>query len=425
MAFAQHVFPAEAAMTPVPSRAAPIDADAAVIRRLSGVSGWMRAALMLATRLDWGTLIVGLPDGRRLRFTGRTPGAEAEIDFHHDSVARRLLLGGNVGFGEAYMDGLWTSPDLATLVEVGCHATAWDETLRAKGWYRAAMRVLHTLNANSRRQARRNIAYHYDLGNAFYERWLDPTMTYSAARFDDPAEPLDSAQRNKYRAIARSIELAPDHRLLEIGSGWGGFAEFAAREVGAQVTSITISPSQAEYARKRMFEQGLADKVEIRLQDYRDLSGTFDRVASIEMFEAVGERYWPTYFGKLADVLKPGGKAGLQIITIAEAGFPAYRRGVDFIQRYIFPGGMLPSASVLKDQIRRAGLTLNGETAFGLDYARTLAIWRERFLQAWPEIARQGFDERFRRMWEYYLAYCEGGFRAGYIDVVQTSLTRS
>jgi cyclopropane-fatty-acyl-phospholipid synthase len=249
-------------------------------------------------------------------------------------------------------------------------------------------------------------------------------MTYSSARFLKADDTLLEAQHNKYAAIADRIQLGAADHVLEIGCGWGGFAEYAAKERGARVTSITISPSQAEYARKRIFNAGLADKVDIRLQDYRDLTGTFNRVASIEMFEAVGERYWPIFFSKLRDVISPGGLAGLQIITIDDVGFHAYRRGVDFIQRYIFPGGMLPSPTILKSQFKRAGFEQTGEVAFGLDYARTLEIWRKRFLEAWPEINGNGFDERFRRMWEYYLAYCEGGFRAQYIDVVQTGLYR-
>ncbi len=401
-----------------------IDADATVIRRLTGIGGWLRAALLLACRIEWGILMITLPDGRRLRIRGSDTGVTAQVTLHDAQVGRRLLLGGNIGMAEAYMDGQWTSPDIAALVELGCRAQSWDRTLQAHPVIRGAMRVLHSLRRNSRSQAKRNIEYHYDLGNAFYERWLDPTMTYSSARFLDPAEPLADAQRNKYQAIADRISLGSDDHVLEIGCGWGGFSEYAAKVRGAKVTSITISPSQAEYARKRMFEQGLADKVEIRLQDYRDLTGTFNRVASIEMFEAVGERYWPVFFGKLKEVLSPGGIAGLQIITIDDSGYDAYRRGVDFIQRYIFPGGMLPSTSVLKEQFRRAGFSQIGEMNFGLDYARTLEIWRKRFLDAWPEIQTLGFDERFRRMWEYYLAYCEGGFRAEYIDVVQAGLYR-
>ena len=401
-----------------------IETDAAVVRRLSGIGSWLRAALLLACRIEWGILIITLPDGRRLRIVGSHDGVTAEVTLLDAQVGRRLLLGGNVGLAEAYMDGMWTSPDIAALVELGCRAQSWDQALQAHPVVRGAMRVLHLLRRNSRKQAKRNIAYHYDLGNSFYERWLDPTMTYSAARFLRPDEELADAQRNKYQAMADCIQLGGNDHVLEIGCGWGGFAEFAAKERGARVTSITISPSQAEYARKRMFEQGLADKVDIRLQDYRDLTGNFSRVASIEMFEAVGEKYWPVFFAKMKDVLSPGGLAGLQIITIDDRGYDAYRRGVDFIQRYIFPGGMLPSTSALKEQVRHAGFSHVAEINFGLDYARTLEIWRQRFLAAWPDISAQGFDERFKRMWEYYLAYCEGGFRAEYIDVIQAGLYR-
>jgi cyclopropane-fatty-acyl-phospholipid synthase len=250
-------------------------------------------------------------------------------------------------------------------------------------------------------------------------------MTYSSAKFERPEQSLTDAQRNKYATLARRIGLRPDHALLEIGCGWGGFAEFAAKEIGCNVTGITISRQQLDFARRRMHEAGLADKVDIRLEDYRDTQGAFDRIASIEMFEAVGEEYWPAFFGKVRGLLRPGGVAGLQIITIDERYFSAYRRSVDFIQKYVVPGGMLPSPSVLRAQIEQAGLVWRDTATFGLDYARTLAAWRDRFQNAWEEIRAQGFDERFKRLWNYYLSYCEAGFRAGSIDVAQIAVARS
>jgi cyclopropane-fatty-acyl-phospholipid synthase len=250
-------------------------------------------------------------------------------------------------------------------------------------------------------------------------------MTYSSAKFDRPDETLGEAQRNKYASLARRIDLKPEHRLLEIGCGWGGFAEFAAREIGCNVTGITISREQHDFAKERIASAGLAAKAEIRLEDYRDTQGTFDRIASIEMFEAVGEEYWPAYFSKIRSLLAPGGLAGLQIITIDERYFSAYRRSVDFIQKYVFPGGMLPSMQALRDQVARAGLNWHDNTTFGQDYARTLASWRDRFLSAWDEIRPLGFDDQFKRMWSYYLSYCEAGFRAGSIDVTQIALARN
>jgi cyclopropane-fatty-acyl-phospholipid synthase len=289
----------------------------------------------------------------------------------------------------------------------------------------AAERLRHLTRGNTRRGARRNIHAHYDLGNAFYSRWLDPTMTYSSARYERPDQPLADAQRAKYRSLAEGMGLEARHHVLEIGCGWGGFAEFAARDVGAQVTAITISQEQYDFARRRMFEQGLAERTEIRLVDYRDVEGGFDRVASIEMFEAVGERYWPAYFGKIREVLAPGGRAGLQIITIRDELFETYRSRADFIQKYVFPGGMLPSEARLRAETERAALTWTGLTRFGRDYADTLAEWGRRFEAAWEEIRELGFDERFRRLWRFYLSYCEAGFRTERTNVVQLSLAKA
>ena len=294
-----------------------------------------------------------------------------------------------------------------------------------KVWVKFANRMLHVFNRNTRAGARRNIMAHYDLGNAFYQRWLDPSMTYSSAKFERPDDDLSAAQRNKYLALARRIELKPEHTLLEIGCGWGGFAEFAAKEIGCRITGITISPEQCEFARQRLFKQGLADRAQIKLEDYRDTQGMFDRIASIEMFEAVGESYWPAYFSKIRDLLAPLGQAGLQVITIDERYFSAYRSSVDFIQKYVFPGGMLPSMQTLREQVACAGLSWRENTNFGLDYAQTLARWHGRFIGAWDDIRMLGFDDRFKRLWSYYLSYCEAGFRAGSIDVTQIALTRS
>ena len=282
----------------------------------------------------------------------------------------------------------------------------------------------HAFNRNTRAGSKRNIMAHYDLGNSFYEKWLDRTMTYSSARFPSTDADLASAQLNKYKSLADSIGLQEGERVLEIGSGWGGFAEFAAKNMGANVTGLTLSPAQLDYARKRIFEAGLAEKVEFRLQDYRDVNGAFDKIVSIEMFEAVGQQYWQTYFDKVRDVLKPGGVAGLQVITIADRFYEPYLKSTDFIQRYIFPGGMLPSPSILQDHMKQAGLSLQSVNEFGQDYARTLAQWRHDFLAAWDEIREMGFDEKFKKLWRYYLAYCEAGFKAGTTNVCQVTVGR-
>jgi cyclopropane-fatty-acyl-phospholipid synthase len=285
--------------------------------------------------------------------------------------------------------------------------------------------IRHWFNRNTRRQARRNIYAHYDIGNAFYSAWLDPSMTYSSALFEDHTPDLAAAQNNKYRRLAEAIDLQPGQKLLEIGCGWGGFAEYAAKTYGANVVGLTISKEQRDFAQARIQNAGLGEKVEIRLQDYRDERDQYDRIASIEMIEAVGEQFWPRYFSQLRDRLLPGGLAGIQAITIQDSLFHAYRREVDFIQRYVFPGGMLPSPQVLKSLGERFGVPVIRERIFGQDYAKTLAIWRSNFRAAWPHLMPSGFDDRFRRLWEYYLAYCEAGFLSGNIDVRQVVFAKA
>jgi cyclopropane-fatty-acyl-phospholipid synthase len=407
----------------VPADRIPVQDD--TWRTLRNLPVSFRLALRILSRLEIGSLTIVLPDGRALEAGGRLPGPHADLIVHNYSFAARALKGGNVGFAESYMAREWDSPDPSTLIEMlALNTRHLQEVMQSKGLYRMFEHVMRLLNRNTKSGSRRNIHAHYDLGNDFYSLWLDPTMTYSGARFAEPGQELTAAQLNKYRTLARSMNLAEGHSVLEIGCGWGGFAEFAASEVGCKITGITISKEQLDFARQRIFKSGLNEKVELRFQDYRDVNGKFDRIASIEMFEAVGEEYWPTFFRKIRDVLKEGGRAGLQIITIADDMFEPYRRGTDFIQRYIFPGGMLPSPTVLRDQIAKVGLQWTEHTAFGSDYARTLGVWRDRFVAAWPKIERLGFDERFMRLWKCYLSYCEGGFRAGSIDVRQVSLGR-
>ncbi len=402
-----------------------VDVTAGNLGLIPGLPCLARLAFRVLLHIRNGSLTILLPDGRSLRFAGREPGADAIMEIRDFGLARRFFTGGDLGAAEAFLDGMWDSPNITAFLELFArNREALREKLAGLRSLRFGARLYHLIRRNSKRGAKRNIEFHYDLGNNFYRRWLDRTMTYSSARFTHPGQDLSEAQLNKYRSLAERIDLRPEHHLLEIGSGWGGFAEFAASEIGCRVTGITISKEQLAFARDRMAAKGLSDRVEIRYQDYRDVAEKFDRIASIEMFEAVGEQYWPAYFQKLRDCLKPGGIAGLQIITIEDTAFATYRKGADFIQRYIFPGGMLPSPSALRDQVARAGLTWVGNLDFGLDYAETLKLWRQRFRAAWPDIQPLGFDERFRRMWEYYLAYCEAGFRAGQIDVTQVTLTR-
>jgi len=382
---------------------------------------------LLAANWTFGRLTVILPNGEIHQLEGPQPGPAAIFDIKDYRFARRVLASGDIGFAEGYMAGEWESPQLASLLESFAHnyehiqrLADGNPLMRAVNW------LSHRMNRNSRSGSKKNIHAHYDLGNAFYASWLDRTMTYSSARFTRSGMALDAAQREKYASLARLIELGQGQSVLEIGCGWGGFAEFAAREVGARVTGITISREQYDFARQRIFNAGLTEQVDIQLIDYRDVEGRFDRVASIEMFEAVGMEYWPTYFGKIHDVLEPGGRAGLQIITIDDALFGGYNKRTDFIQKYIFPGGMLPSESSLKPVIDQTGLGWLHVERFGQDYADTLKLWDERFQAAWGDIRRMGgFDERFRRLWRFYLAYCEAGFRSARTDVIQLALTRS
>ncbi len=380
---------------------------------------------LILSRLPRGRLDMTLPDGRTLRFTGKEPGPQAELIVHDPTFVRRVLSKGDIGFAEVFMDGQVDSPDLAELLQY--FNANWEDANKLTVGSKIAgffANIRKMLRANTKKGSKRNILAHYDLGNDFYKAWLDSTMTYSSAIYTDKHQDLQDAQLAKYRSIARNLDLKPGQHVLEIGSGWGGFAEVAAKEFGARVTSVTISDAQHAYATKRMADAGLSDQVEIVLRDYRDIKGQFDAVASIEMFEAVGEEYWPGYFAKIAEVLKPGGKAALQIITIDDKYFEEYRRRADFIQIYIFPGGMLPSVGRLKQETERAGMAFEVDAMFGKSYARTLHEWAKRFDQSWYKIKGGKFDEQFRRLWLYYLAYCEAGFNTGRIDVGQFVLTK-
>ncbi len=398
------------------------------VSALSGAPLPFKLAARAALRFRVGSLLVTLPDGRKLRFQGEEPGAEGHMILRNWRLGRRILASGALGFAESYIAGDWDSDDLAQTLAVwsqnldGARAElAGDKLVRA--WHR----LQHLLRRNTPAGSKRNILAHYDLGNDFYRLWLDDTMTYSSALFEEPGDSLERAQDAKYRSMADQLELNERHSVLEIGCGWGGFAEYAARERGARVTGVTISPAQYDYAKKRIFEKQLAHKVDIQLMDYREVEGRFDKVASIEMFEAVGERYWSTFFEKMVECLKPGGGASLQVITVREDLFKSYRRQVDFIQRHIFPGGMLPSVSRLRGEATSAGLTWRGARMFGGDYAGTLRAWGERFQAAWSDVRalNAGFDDRFQRLWRYYLAYCEAGFDTGRIDVGQFTLTKA
>ncbi len=385
---------------------------------------WSRGFTRLAGHIGAGQLSCVFANGHQTTFAAPDrPKPQAVLKINRTRALRRLLLNGDAGFAEAYMDGDWDSPDLAQLFELALdNESAVGSRFQAGAIRRAFDRIGHFRRRNTRRGSRRNIAYHYDLSNAFYRLWLGETMSYSSALFESPDQSLADAQAAKNRQLAEMLALRPGHHVLEIGCGWGGFALAAAKDHGCRVTAITLSTAQCEYARARVHEAGLDDRIEVRIQDYRDVDGRFDRIASVEMFEAVGERYWPTFFEVLRDRLTPGGIAALQIITIDDGRYEGYRASPDYIQQYIFPGGMLPSPSLFRRHAERAGFALSAASTFGASYARTLALWRREFQHAWAEIESLGFDRRFKRMWEYYLAYCEAGFRAGSIDVGQYRL---
>ncbi len=375
----------------------------------------LRAALLrrACSALRCGTLTLTTPEGLRLRHRAAAPGPEAELVLHRWRALRRLFLAGDTGFAEAYLDGDWSSPDLAPLLQLGAlNIQSLHELVQGTAWLQWLHRLGHRRRSNTRRGSRRNIQAHYDLGNAFYAQWLDAGMSYSSAYYPQPGLTLEQAQTAKQELVLEMLAPQPGQRVLEIGMGWGGLAERLV-QAGARVTGLTLSPAQMQLAQARLAGSG----AELLLQDYRDQNGQFERIVSIEMLEAVGEEYWPAYFGQLRRCLAPGGRALVQVITIADDRFAHYRQSTDFIQRHIFPGGMLPCPAVMHAQAAQAGLRVVQVERFGQDYARTLAEWRQRFEAAWPAIAEQGFPPRFRRLWNYYLCYCEAGFRIGALDV--------
>jgi cyclopropane-fatty-acyl-phospholipid synthase len=392
----------------------------------TGLPRYFAAAFAVASGLGEGRLDFVLPDGRRFRIEGAALGPVGEMVISNGDVFARLIREGDLGFCDAYLEGWWSTPDLQALmdlVQLPANNKVNDGFPGMK-LVRAYERLRFWLQSNSKRQAKKNISYHYDLGNAFYGLWLDETMTYSSAVFRSGQESLEAAQTEKYKSMVDQMGAQPGDHVLEIGCGWGGFAEYAARDRGLKVTGLTISRAQYDYAVERMARAGLSDKVQIKLQDYRDERGTYDGIASIEMFEAVGEKYWPVYFDALRARLKPGRHATLQIITIADERWDIYRRGVDFIQKYIFPGGMLPSPAVLRHEVERAGLVVKSSIEFGQSYSQTLRRWHETFNARWDEVSRLGFDDRFRRMWNFYLTSCAGAFEGGNCDVTQITVTR-
>ena len=379
----------------------------------------------LVGKLNSGRVDFVLPDGRRFRAEGKCPGPVAEITINNPEVFARLIREGDLGFSDAYLDEWWTTPDLQTFMDF-IHADNDDmyDGFSGIAIVRAWEKARFWFQSNSKRQALKNISHHYDLGNDFYSLWLDDTMTYSSALFNTGQESLENAQIAKYASMIDQMGVKPGDHVLEIGCGWGGFAEYAAKERGLKVTGLTISKEQLLYAQERIKNKGLEDKVNLKLQDYRDEKGVYDGVASIEMFEAVGEKYWPIYFETIKHCLKPGRQATLQIITVHDARWDVYRKSVDFIQKYIFPGGMLPSPTVLRQEVTKAGLRVQHSIEFGKSYSQTLRRWFDVFNDQWDTINDMGFDDRFRRMWNFYLTSCAATFESGNCDVTQITLQK-
>lgn len=380
----------------------------------------------MASGMNSGRLDFALPDGRIFRAEGKNAGPVAQVDIHNPEVFARLIREGDLGFSDAYLEHWWSTPDLQAFMD-WVHADNDDlyDGFPGMGLVRFYEKLRFWLQSNSKRQARKNISHHYDLGNDFYGLWLDETMTYSSALFTTGQESLEAAQIAKYASMVDQMGVKEGDHVLEIGCGWGGFAEYAAKERGLKVTGLTISKEQLEYSKKRIKSKGLQDKVNIKLQDYRDEKGRYDGIASIEMFEAVGQKYWPVYFETIKNCLHPGRQATLQIITVQDARWEVYQRGVDFIQKYIFPGGMLPSPNALKAEVQNAGLSVVKSKEFGLSYSQTLRRWHDVFNAKWDQAAALGFDDRFRRMWNFYLTSCAATFESGNCDVTQITIANS
>ena len=386
-----------------------------------------RAVFRLMKSLRHGTLSVQMPDGTTVLFgTPGEGGLRAAIRLRNWNVCAQAMKSGDIGFAETIIAGDWSSPDLVALLKLFiANRDEVEQVIYGTWWGSLLYRVKHVFNRNSRGGSKRNIHAHYDLGNEFYSLWLDPTMNYSSAWFDgDLGAPMEAAQWAKVHRALRECGVKPGDRVLEIGCGWGALAQSAARDFGATVTGVTLSREQLDWARKRLADAKLPG--ELRLQDYRDIDdGPYDAIASIEMFEAVGREYWPGFFKALRAQLKPGGRACIQSIVIRDDLFDRYVKSTDFIQQYIFPGGLLPSPSEFRKAAASAGLAVVNELDFGGDYAETLRRWRERFLAEGARVRRLGFDARFMHIWEFYLAYCEAAFATGNTSVMQFTLTQA
>ena len=372
------------------------------------------------SRIEAGELRAVFPSNFQKVYSGGQVGPTADIQINSWKLVPRLLLSGDMGLAESFLSGEWETSNLSQLILLGdINERALGNAVTPSKFINLIEKLRHQRRDNSRRGSRRNIAAHYDLGNEFYSHWLDNSMSYSSALFTDFGEELEVGQNRKYQRLAKALKLKEGDQVLEIGCGWGGFAEIAAKEYKCNVVGITLSNEQAKFAQRRMQENQLSNLVDIRIEDYRDVQGSFDKIVSIEMFEAVGEEHWRNYFETIKTRLKPGGLAGIQSITIANEFFETYKRRPDFIQKYIFPGGILPSEDKLNNAVSSAGLKILDDYYFGKSYAETLRRWQSTFEQKWDDIKNLGFDEKFQKMWRYYLSYCEAGFESGHINVGQ------
>ena len=383
-------------------------------------NSFRKIANNLLSKVKFGDLIVTYPDEGKREFLGEQPGYSVDIVFNNYKLFTKLLRKGATGLAESYMDGDFETKDLSKLL-LFCYDNE-SRFLKNKNKYLILdyyIKFKHYLNENTKSKSKKNISYHYDLGNDFYKQWLDKSMTYSSAIFSSSNTDLFEAQINKYKQIAKPLNLNENSTLLEIGCGWGGFSTFVAKNYGANVTAITISKEQYDFASKKIFEEGLTEKIKIQIKDYREINENYSHIASIEMFEAVGKKYWETFLNTVKNSLLPNGLASLQVITINKDKVKEYQSNPDFIQQYIFPGGVLPSKIQLEEMTNQIGLSLTELQTFKNSYAKTLQIWNSKFQTAWPNIAAQGFSLRFKKMWEYYLSYCEAGFISGAIDVSQ------
>ena len=385
---------------------------------------WEILLLKGIKKFSYGSIQIEFSDGYIENIKAKKPGPKAMLKINKPNAAKEIIQGGSVAFAESYINKDISTDNLTNLIHYcALNNDQAESTFNISILKKIVHKIFHYKNKNTKNQAKKNISFHYDLGNKFYEYWLDKTMTYSSAIFNNKSIELEAAQNNKYKKLAELSAIKNGDQILEIGCGWGGFAEFIGNNYDCNLTAVTISREQYEYTKKRIFDANLSHKIEVLLCDYRNITGKFDKIVSIEMFEAVGKQYWNTFFKKIENILKPKGSISLQLITIDDNIYDVYKTNPDFIQKYIFPGGMLPSDKILKELINKTSLKINSIDSFSKDYAKTLNIWNKEFNKKWDKIEKLGFDENFKLLWNYYLSYCEGGFLSKNIDLKQIKLS--